>query len=83
MTNQDNLSTITYNVSENAKILVSRCFKSFIKDNKTITVIRDAKDQSLIKLLFGNEEILLTSDELKHLVKMIQCEGDLGFYGKV
>lgn len=80
---KDDLSTVMYNVSDNAKILTSRCFKSFIKEDNTITVLRDPLDQSLIQILFNNEKILVTSDELKHLVKMLQCEGDLGFYGKV
>lgn len=80
---KDDLSTVMYNVSDNAKILVARCFKSFIKEDNTITVLRDPLDQSLIQILFNNEKILVTSGELKHLVKMLQCKGDLGFYGKV
>ena len=80
---KDDLSTLMYNVSDNAKILTSRCFKSFIKEDNTITVLRDPLDKSLIQILFNNEKILVTSGELKHLVKMLQCEGDLGFYGKV
>lgn len=80
---KDGLSTVMYNVSDSAKILTARCFKSFIKEDNTITVLRDPLDQSLIQILFNNEKILVTSGELKHLVKMLQCEGDLGFYGKV
>ena len=33
---KDDLSTLMYNVSDNAKILTSRCFKSFIKEDNTI-----------------------------------------------
>lgn len=80
---KDDISTVMYNVSDNAKILTSRCVKSFIKEDNTITVLRDPLDQSLIQILFNNEKISVTSGELKHLVKMLQCKGDLGFYGKV